>query len=106
MITAIIGWIYAVLFILLASVIVSVLTPYLGKNKMTYEKRVVVEGILWGLSSMVVLILNLNYFLLNSFAYAVLLINGMKIFVLPLLDRLKHSNRRKYLVLKRLMRKF
>lgn len=106
MITAIIGMIYAILFLLLASVIVAVLPKFLSKKKTTFEGRVVVEAIIWGLCSMVVLILNSKYFLLNSFAYAALLINGMKILVLPLLVRLKQSNRRKHLVLKRLMRKF
>ncbi|MGM0853910.1 MAG: hypothetical protein ACQEWI_15085 [Bacillota bacterium] len=106
MITAIIGMIYAILFLLLASVIVAVLPTLLCKKKMTFEGRVVMVAILWGLCSMVVLILNLKYFLLNSFAYAALLISGMKILTLPVLVRLKQTNRRKYIVLKRLMRKF
>lgn len=107
MIIAIIGMIYAILFLLLASVIVAVLPTFLSKKKMTFEARVVVEAILWVACSMVVLFLDLNYFLLNSFAYAALLISGVKILVLmPLLVRLKRSNRRKYIVLKRLMRKF
>ncbi|MGF3105726.1 hypothetical protein [Rossellomorea sp. DUT-2] len=106
MITAIIGMIYAILFLLLTSVIVAVLPTVLCKKKMTFEGRMVMEAILWGLCSMVVLILNLKYFLLNSFAYAALLINGMKIVALPILVRLKHTNRRKYIVLKRFLRKF
>ncbi|MHA7138194.1 hypothetical protein ACRTEV_13120 [Rossellomorea arthrocnemi] len=106
MITAIIGMIYAILFLLLASVIVAVLPTFLSKKKMTFEARVVVEAILWVACSMVVLVLDLKYFLLNSFAYAALLISGMKIILLPVLVRLKRSNRSRYIVLKRLMRKF
>ncbi|WP_341357155.1 hypothetical protein [Rossellomorea sp. y25] len=106
MITAIIGMIYAILFLLLASVIVAVLPALLCKKKMTFEGRVGMEAALWSLCSIVVLILNLNYFLLNSFAYAALLISGMKIVALPVLVRLKQTNRRKYIVLKRMVRKF
>ncbi|RBP04741.1 hypothetical protein [Rossellomorea aquimaris] len=106
MITAIIGMIYAILFLLLTSVIVAVLPTLLCKKKMTFEGRVVMEAILWSLCSIVVVILNLQYFLLNSFAYAALLISGMKVVALPVLVRLNHTDRKKYIVLKRLMRKF
>ncbi|WP_044339948.1 hypothetical protein [Rossellomorea aquimaris] len=106
MITAIIGMIYAILFLLLGSVIVAVLPTVLYKKNMTFEGRVGMEAILWGLCSMGVLLLNLEYFLLNSFAYAALLISGMKLVALPVLVRLKQTNRRKYIVLKRIVRKF
>ncbi|MGM0753027.1 MAG: hypothetical protein ACQET6_13970 [Bacillota bacterium] len=106
MITAIIGMIYAILFLLIGSVIVAVLPALFCKKKMTFEGRVGMETILWVLCSMGVLLLNLEYFLLNSFAYAALLISGMKIVALPILVRLKQTNRRKYIVLKRIVRKF
>ncbi|MDT9026797.1 hypothetical protein [Rossellomorea yichunensis] len=106
MIEALIGLLCAMLFLLLSSIMVAVIPAYLIKKKLTYEKRVVVEAVLWGLCSMVVFILNLPYFLINSFACAALTINGVKLVALPVLGMLKRSNKRRYIVLRRFMRKF
>lgn len=49
MILALIGLLCAILFLLISCIIVAVLPAYLIKTKITYEKRVVVEAVLWGL---------------------------------------------------------
>ncbi|MCA1060881.1 hypothetical protein LCL96_18355 [Rossellomorea aquimaris] len=105
MIQALIGMVFAWLFLFASAYIVFTLPPVFFKKRMTYEKKVVVEAFILSGCSLAVLALHPVYILLKSFAFAALALNVVKVLALPVLAILKKSDRRKYIIMKRFVRK-
>ncbi|BCB05883.1 hypothetical protein [Bacillus sp. KH172YL63] len=106
MVQALIGMVFAWLFLIISAVVVFKLPSLLHIKSTTFEKKLTVEAVIWIGCASLILLINPVYVLVKTFALAVIFLNISKLIAVPMLVRFKQTNRRKYLILKRFIRKF
>jgi energy-converting hydrogenase Eha subunit E len=105
MLQALIGLISAMVFLLVSSFIVGYLSMALAKRKDPYEKRLGIESLGMIGCSLIILSFRLDLSLLVIFAYSAIGLNLVKLMIIPYLLKLKRDDRKRYLVIKRWIRR-